>query len=428
MSIQAIIQINIEIVLVILCVSIWILTMVWKKDSKQVYRYIWIVDLLTVGLLVSDIFAIFYRGNMSPQGYYIVRAANFFNFLFLYSILFYLSFFVEKVYELKEKGKKRILTTKIMSGITIMINFVNLVVPLAYDFDEQNKYFRKGGWYVNAAFQLIAIIFLASVVIELRNEIEQMVSWMILIEIIMPLLASIVQIFIYGIAITNIALGVTQIILFMVLFRYQELKIQKRDLQISEYNAKLMLTQLQPHFMLNTLSTIQYLCKSDSEAAYETISDFSIYLRNNMEFASTTDLIPFEKELSHIEKYVAIEQKRFGERIKAKYDIKEKEFSLPPLSVQPLVENAIKHGISKKRQGGTVEISTWRSVKDIHIIIRDDGVGYDMDKPFSSDRVHLGLSLVRDRLQRMCGGDVMITSEENKGTICEIIIPIEFNV
>lgn len=315
---------------------------------------------------------------------------------------------------------------KIIAGLGNVAIILNLFIHYAYDFDEHNRYFRKDGWYINTASQLIVIILLVTVVVQLRNEIESSVFWMVLVDILMPLIATIVQMFIYGFAITTIAIGVTQLLLFMIMFRYQELKIRERDTQISEYNAKLILTQVQPHFMLNTLSTIQYLCKHDSQAAAETITDFSVYLRNNMEFAQTKEMISFEKELSHIEKYISIEKKRFGERVQAKLDIKEKDFCIPPLSVQPLVENAIKHGISKKRNGGTVELSTWRGVDKIHIIVRDDGIGFDVDAPFSEDRVHLGLAIVKDRLKRMCNGDVNITSKQGEGTICEITIPIEF--
>ena len=426
MPILAIVQVNIEIMLALLCIFIWIMTKVWTKDNKQPFRYIWFSDLLTAGLLISDIFAIIFRGNETLAGFYVVRAANFFNFFFLYSLALYFSFFVDYMFEFPKQCRIRIGAAKITSSIALALNFINLVVPFMYSFDAQNRYFRKSGWYATAALQLITIIILASIVIELRKQIENGVFLMLLIYLLMPLIASLVQVFIYGIAITNIAIGTTQLILFMIMYRYQEMKIRERDIQLSEYNAKLMLTQVQPHFLLNTLSTIQYLCKADSQAAAETISDLGVYLRNNMEFATTTELISFDKELSHIEKYVSIEQKRFGDRIKVVYDIKEKDFELPALTVQPLVENAIKHGISKKRSGGTVELSTWRGVDKIHIIVKDDGVGYDTEKPFSDDRVHLGLSIVTDRLKRLCGGDVLITSECNKGTICEITIPIEF--
>lgn len=427
MSLQYTIQVCIESVLVVLCISIWVLTEIWTKDNKQPFRHIWFIDILTVGLLISDIFAIIYRGNISTEGYYIVRIANFFNFFFLFSITLYMSFFVEFIFGQRARKRMRILIARIILVITLVSIFINLFIPFIYGFDEQNRYFRKGGWYINAIGELFAIVLLTTVICELRNEVESNIFWMILIDILMPLIASVIQVFVYGIAITSIAIGVTQILMFAILYRYQELKIRESDMKLSEYNAKLILTQVQPHFTLNALSTIQYLCKHDSEAAFEAISDFSIYLRNNMEFSTITEMIPFEKELAHIEKYVSIERRRFGDRINVVYDIKEKDFGIPPLSVQPLVENAIKHGISKKRDGGTVELAVWRGANNIHVVVTDDGIGFDMDKPATDDRVHLGLSIVKDRLIRKCGGNLVITSEEGKGTVCEIIIPIEFN-
>lgn len=427
MTILSIIQVNIESILFLICIAIWILTRVWNKENKNKYVYIWFVDLLTAGLLISDVFAIYFRGNMTSAGYYIVRIANFFNFFFLYSIILYFSFFIEILFEHPNKGKKRIFIAKIAAGITLITNLINIFVPFVYAFDDNNKYFRMTGWYINSGCLLIVIFLLATVLIGLKDEIDRSVFWILLIDVLMPFVASVVQLFIYGLSITNIVIGCTQLLVFMITFRYQEIKIRDRETQLVEYNAKLMLTQVQPHFMLNALSTIQYLCKTDSQAAADTISDLGVYIRNNMEFASTTELISFEKELSHIEKYVSIEQKRFGDRIRVIYDIKEKDFELPALSIQPLVENAIKHGISKKRSGGTVEVSTWRGVDTIHILVKDDGVGFDPEKPFSEDRVHLGLSIVTERLKRQCGGNASITSTPGKGTICEISLPIEFD-
>lgn len=427
MTILALAQVNIEIMLIIIGILIWVLTKAWVKDNQYKFSYLFGVDLLAVAMVASDMFAIIFRGNTSVTGYYIVRIANYCNFFFLYFMTFYFCIVLDILLEHPEKGKRRILVTKVVAAITIAVNLINLFFPISYDFDEQNRYFRLPGWYFNAACQLVVIGLMVSVIIEMRKDIETSLFWMLLTDVTMPLIASIVQVFVYGISITNISIGITQILMFLIMFRYQEEKIKERDVKLEEYNAKLMLTQVQPHFMLNTLSTIQYLIKSDSVAAEEAISDFGVYLRNNMEFATTTDLIPFEKELAHIEKYASIEHKRFGDRVKVVYDIKEKDFELPPLSIQPLVENAIKHGISKKRGGGTVELSTWRGVDSIHVLVKDDGVGFDPSQPFSEDRVHLGLSIVGDRLKRMCGGDVSITSEKGKGTICEITIPIEFN-
>lgn len=426
MTVQTLTQINIEVLLLMFCVIIYIITYIGEKENKRSFQMIWLIDLLTCGLLLSDILAIYYRGNVTPLGYYMVRISNFFNFTFLYSMALFIAFYTDFLFEKPKKGRRRILISKIAAGLALAINFANLFVPIMYDFDEENKYFRMNGWYVTSVCLLISIFMLTSVIISLRNEENNAVIFMLLLDITMPVIASIVQIFIYGYSITNIALGVTQILLFVVLYQNHVSRIREQNSQLEEYNAKLMLTQLQPHFMLNTLSTIQYLCKTDSDAAFNTISDFSVYLRNNMEFTTSTKPITFERELSHIEKYVSIEKQRFGDRINVVYDIKEKDFEIPALSVQPLVENAIKHGISKKRKGGTVEVSTWRGTHEVHVLIKDDGKGFDMNEPFSSDRVHLGLSLVGSRLKKVCGGELKITSEPDVGTLCEIIIPIEF--
>lgn len=424
MTTLSIIQVSIEIMLIIMCVMMYVITAGEKKNRKQ-FRLIWIIDLLTAGMMLSDVLAICYRGNVSTLGYYMVRISNFFNFAFLYALSFYSCFLVEYIFEKPKRGRIRILIAKIAAGVAIFINVLNIITPIIYDFDESNKYYRLNGWYVNSVALIIAIIMLTSVVISLRDEIYETVAFMLLLEILMPLIASVVQVFIYGLSILSIALGFTQIFLFIVLYYDQIKHIKESDNKLEEYNAKLMLTQVQPHFMLNTLTTVQYLCKTDSEAAYNTIADLGVYLRNNMEFATSTKPISFEKELSHIEKYVSIEKQRFGDRINVVYDIKEKDFEIPALSVQPLVENAIKHGISKKRKGGTVEISSWRGASDIHILIKDDGKGFDMSQPYSTDRVHMGVSLVESRLKRVCAGTLNISSVVDKGTISEIIIPID---
>lgn len=425
MSILTITQINIEVILIIMCVLIYIITQIGERENKKAYQRIWIIDLLTIGLLLADVLALYYRGNETLLGYYMVRISNFFSFAFLYGSVLYTCFFTEYLFEYPKKGKKRILIAKIAAGLAFFINILNVFVPITYSFDEHNKYFRLNGWYVASIALVVTILLMTSVVIELRKEFSEVVVFMLLVDILIPLVASIVQIMIYGIAITTMSFGFTQIFLFLVLYQAQVKKIKEKEVMLEEYNAKLMLTQLQPHFMLNTLATIQYLCKTDSETAYNTIADFGVYLRNNMEFATSTAPITFEKELSHIEKYVSIEKQRFGERINVEYDIKERDFEIPALSVQPLLENAIKHGISKKRKGGTVKLSTWKEGKAIHVRVEDDGKGFDQNAPFSSDRVHLGLSLVESRLKRVCNGTLQIHSVPDQGTTCEIIIPVE---
>lgn len=149
--------------------------------------------------------------------------------------------------------------------------------------------------------------------------------------------------------------------------------------QLNESRIELMVGQIQPHFMFNTLSSIRTLIKLDPEAAYDMIYDFSNYLRTNVDNINNLSGIKLSSELEHIKTYVNIERVRFGDRVSVEYEIEKDDFLVPPLSIQPLVENAIKHGICKKIEGGTVRIKSYGEQGFNVVEVEDDGVGMEQD-------------------------------------------------
>lgn len=191
--------------------------------------------------------------------------------------------------------------------------------------------------------------------------------------------------------------------------------------ELKQSQISILLSQIQPHFIYNTLSSIRYLCKSDAELAQKSIDDFALYLRCNMDSLQKSDLIPFEKELLFIETYVKLEQLRFGDRIKVVYDFEETNFDVPSLTLQPLVENAIKHGISLKENGGTVTLKTERVDNDILISIIDDGIGFDVDKQLDDGRTHIGLPNVKHRLSYFMDSEFNVESS-SLGTTIKILL------
>ena len=180
-----------------------------------------------------------------------------------------------------------------------------------------------------------------------------------------------------------------------------------------------MLSQINPHFVYNTLSTIASMCDiSPTQAKYLTI-DFSKYLRRNINSLTSEELIPFEEEMEHVACYLKIEKARFRERLNVVYSIQCKDFNVPPLSVQPLVENAVKHGVTKRASGGTVKISTYDTGAHYVVEIIDDGVGFDVQ----SAQMRVGLENVRSRIAAACSGDVTVKSTAGIGTRVMIEIP-----
>ena len=194
---------------------------------------------------------------------------------------------------------------------------------------------------------------------------------------------------------------------------------RERELEISRSNA--MMLKISPHFIANTMGSIVALCDYDAQKAGELASQFAVYLRDNYTDMSEEAMIPFSTELEHIRNYLAIETVRFP-GLKVEYDIQEDAFLLPTLTVQPLVENAVRHGISKRRESsGIVRISSLEE-KDCYIIrIADNGVGFDPAE--HKDGKHIGIANAKARLMLLCAGTLTVTSQRGQGTVCEIRIP-----
>lgn len=209
----------------------------------------------------------------------------------------------------------------------------------------------------------------------------------------------------------------------------ERLNIQ-RQCQIALERAQrtemaLMQTQIKPHFLYNTLSAIECLCEIDGKKAQAAVADFADYLRTNIDFTAETRLIPIEKELENVRHYLSLEQMRFDERLRVQYDIKTGDFMLPPLVVQPIVENAVRHGVTKKLEGGTVSITVGETKLSYMITVEDDGVGFEPEYLGRREcaHAHVGINNVRKRLIRQCNGTLVIDSRVGDGTTAVITIP-----
>ena len=185
---------------------------------------------------------------------------------------------------------------------------------------------------------------------------------------------------------------------------------------------QIMMSQIQPHFLFNTLSTIQALCAKDPPTAIYAIERFGVYLRRNIEVLGQTELIPLAKELEHTRAYTEIEQLRFS-NIHVDYDIQEINIRVPALSIQPLVENAIRHGV-RGRKEGRVTVITRCVGSENQIVIRDNGKGFDASVIKQDGEAHIGIANVRSRLEQMCGGRLDIDSRLGEGTEITLHIPV----
>ena len=212
----------------------------------------------------------------------------------------------------------------------------------------------------------------------------------------------------------------------------RELELQRKRLEaekniveaeLKERRVAIMLSQIQPHFIYNTLGTIERMCLKDPEKAFNLVRNFSLYLRGNFSELDSVTPIRFAEELKHVEYYVNIEKVRFPD-MSIEYEVETTDFVLPALSVQPLVENAIKHGLMRLESGGTVIIRSFETATHFCVEVKDDGAGFDTSLPIE-EKKHVGLRNIQGRLNAMVNGKLTIESQPGIGTRAVILIPKE---
>jgi signal transduction histidine kinase len=201
--------------------------------------------------------------------------------------------------------------------------------------------------------------------------------------------------------------------------------LDARNLEVAFLQA-----QIKPHFLFNTFNTIMSLSYKEVEKAREVIASLADYLRESFDFSNAQDLVPLEKELELVKAYLVIEKARYKERLTVEFDFEDIDsIMIPPITLQTLIENAIKHGIGTRVNGGTIRTGGRRFHGHYLIYVEDDGRGMDEQKLqglFSENGIKTGVGLrnIQHRLIRYFGEGVTVTSRLESGTRIEIRIPI----
>lgn len=253
-----------------------------------------------------------------------------------------------------------------------------------------------------------------------QKEFESLSSY-----IIIPLGAEAIQMFYYGVAPLCISITLSILIIYMNIQSEQEQRLEYRERELSEARVDIMLSQIQPHFLYNNLLAISMLCDENPKQAKDSILDFALYLRANMDSLKSKEPIPFEQELKHTQCYLNLEQQRYHKRFCVVWNIHIRNFTIPALTMQPIVENAVRYGAMSREQGGKVEITIDETEIAYVIIIQDNGMGFTFQEQIGIKRSHMGIKNVRERLTTMCNGTLTIESDDGIGTTAIISIPKE---
>ena len=234
----------------------------------------------------------------------------------------------------------------------------------------------------------------------------------------------------------DLAFGFSSLPLFGIIFvEQQRILLMREEWLLAERNRlagekeemtqmeiQLVLSQIQPEFLKETLETISGLCDTDTEAARAGVSVFADYLRGNMRSLDRYEPVFFEGHLPHIRNFLYLENLKFGKKLKSRFDFETVDFALPSLCIQPLLENAVRYGIAPLGSG-TVCLRTRREEGSILVEVEDDGAGFDYDPEKDLKGAYPGIHAVRSRIARQSQGSLEIISSPGRGTLARIRIP-----
>lgn len=209
-------------------------------------------------------------------------------------------------------------------------------------------------------------------------------------------------------------------------------RIERQKTLIARAELKALQAQIQPHFLFNALNTIVSFCRTKPDKARSLLLQLSFYLRAN--FKELSDFVLLDKEMDYVKAYLAIEEARFGQRLKVVYDLVATEgVMIPSLTLQPLVENGVKHGLLPLKEGGTITIRTAHVPEGLRLTVEDDGVGMPREQErallnLEEKREGIGVINVHQRLLNIYGKGLTIESKENEGTVISFVLPKERRV
>ena len=293
----------------------------------------------------------------------------------------------------------------------------------------------RGPWYPLLLLPLIAIMLLNLAGTMRRRKRLSRKSFLSFLIAILPItLSLLVQLFVDVFPLLDISIVLSALSMYSLILsdqiekdlRHQQ-ELTEKQREIANQRASIMVLQMRPHFIYNTLMAIYSLCNQDPQKARQVTMDFTDYLRRNFNAVVSENNIPFSIELDHTRAYLAVEQAQYEDMLLVEYDTQFTRFRLPPLTLQPLVENAVKHGMNPYTGPLHVLISTYRTDHTNVIIVEDNGPGFDMNstplQEASENEIRIGLNNVKYRLKFMCGGTLNASIRPEGGTVVTIRIP-----
>ena len=302
-----------------------------------------------------------------------------------------------------------------------------LVVLIIAQFTDAIYYFTQDNHFIRGRFYWVLLVPMLALIaanlfeiIRSRKALGKRYFIAFLVFLLPLLLTMIAQAFTDVFLLIVIAVSISALSMFGIIVADQIGQYLSQQREIADQRASIAVLQMRPHFIYNTMTSIYYLCAQDAEKAQQVTLDFTTYLRKNFKAVGGKSPIPFAEELEHARAYLAVVQAQLEEKLLVEFDTPHTLFRLPPLTLQPLLENAVKYGVNlDSDEPLRVFIKTEKTKEGSLIIVSDNGPGISED---DNGEPHIALGNIRERLSAM-DGTLTISPNENGGTLIRVFIP-----
>lgn len=301
--------------------------------------------------------------------------------------------------------------------ILLCINNFN---TLFYYNTPDNQFFRGPLFALLLAPLAVLLIITLIGVLRRRNVLSKRYFTAFLIYLLPITAAMIAHIFISVLFSIYIAVSFCAFAMYNIVILEQIEVYMDQQREIANQRSSVMVLQMRPHFIYNTMMSIYYLCEQDAKKAQQVTLDFTTYLRKNFTAIASENTIPFTEELAHTRAYLAVEQAQFEDSLFVDYDTTYTQFHIPPLTLQPIVENAVKHGMDPDGEPLHISIRSRQTNSGSEIIVENTGADFE---PADNNEPHIALSNIEHRLKLMCNGELAIKPREGGGTVVTVTIP-----
>ena len=351
------------------------------------------------------------------------RVVYFFESLFMSVPIFMPTVFLLHCSHEKIKHSALLTAMTALLGVYFAFLIVAQLTDVFYYVTPDNRFFY-GPLYGLSLVPFVSIMLLnIAGVIRRRNKLSKKYFTALLIYLLPMTAAILLHMFVSAELFVIFGMALFAMVMFGLILSDNIEQYTKQQRQIAHERASVMILQMRPHFIYNTMTTIYYLCKMDADKAQQVTLDFTNYLRQNFSAIASENPVPFTEELKHTQTYLAVEQAQHEDMLVVDYDTPHTRFRVPPLTLQPLVENAVKHALDPDGDPLHIFVKTRLTGSGSEIIVENNGVDFD---PVVDDKEpHIALNNIRNRLEMMCGGTLTVSPRHGGGTVVRVTIPNE---